>query len=196
MEIMNPTFTRSAQALLVVALAAGGNVALTALAEAQTAASPPAAAPMPPRPPMERGEPGRRGEHGMMRELERFRTSLKLDARQAALWDRALATMTPPGDRREKMKAERERVSALFDDPNFDPRKLGAEMDSRDAERRARMTATRDAWFAVYDSLNPVQRGQAREFLRSRMSRPHGMGGMGPMGAMHRHGGDGPPMPR
>ena len=191
METMNPTLTRSARALLVVALAAGA-LAPTALAQAQTASPSPLAAPLPPHPPMERSEPGRR-EHGMMRELERFRTSLKLDARQAALWDRALATMTPPGDRREKMKAERERVAALFDDAAFDPRKLAAEMDSRDAERRSRMIATRDAWFAVYDSLNPVQRGQAREFLRSRFSRSHGMGRMG---AMHRHGGDGPPMPR
>ena len=115
----------------------------------------------------------------MMRDVERLRTSLKLNANQNALWDKAEGLMRPPPDGREQMKARHDRLAAMLDDPNFDPRQLAADMDSGDNERRARMTAMRDAWFAVYDSLNPVQRGQAREFLRSHMAHPHRMGGEG-----------------
>ncbi len=130
----------------------------------------------------------------MKMELERLKGSLRLTAGQAALWDKAEAQMQPSGDPREAMRARRDRTAAMLDDPNFDPRKLAAEMDSGDAERRARTTSVRDAWFAVYDSLNPVQRGQAREFLRSHLSHRHGMHGER-MGEMQRHDGDRPPMP-
>ena len=196
---MNLSTLRIAGGLLVATIAAGGGIALTSLAEAQTA--PPAAAaapPMPPHhPPMadwghgERGGPGMHG-HRMMREVERLKTSLKLTPAQTALWDKAQASMKPPSDMREQMKARHERVAAMLDDPNFDPRKMAAEMDSTDNDRHARMASVRDAWFAVYDSLNPVQRGQAREFLRSHM--PHGMEDHG--GWKHRSDGDGgkPPM--
>ena len=189
---MKTSMTRIASSLVVIAIAVGGGVAITTLAEAQTSAS--GQPPMPPHGPEGRGM---MGGH-MMREVERLKTSLKLSPSQAALWDRAQEQMKPPTDMREKMKARRDRTAAMLDDPDFDPRKLAADMDSAEAERRARMTATRDAWFAVYASLNPVQRGEVREFLRSRMSR-HGMGDRlhERMEWMHgREGGPGrPPMP-
>lgn len=165
---MNSTLTRIASGLMVVAVAVGGGVAITTLAEAQTMA--------PGQPPHRPGMEGRGGPGGhMMREVERLKTSLKLSPSQTALWDRAQEQMKPPTDEREKMKARRDRMAAMLDDPDFDPRKLAADMDGADAERRARMTAVRDAWFAVYASLNPVQRGQVREFLRSRLAERHGM---------------------
>lgn len=193
---MNSTLTRIASGLMVVAIAVGGGVAITTLAEAQTTAPS-----MPPHRPGMEG-PGMPGGH-MMREVERLKTSLKLSPSQAALWDRAQEQMKPPADAREKMKASRDRMAAMLDDPDFDPRKLAADMDGADAERRARMTAVRDAWFAVYASLNPVQRGQVREFLRSRLAERHGMRGhMGErMERMHGRDGDRddkggrPPMP-
>ncbi len=191
---MNSTLTRIASGLMVVAVAVGGGVAITTLAEAQTAAP---GQPMPPHGPGSEGR-GMPGGH-MMREVERLKTSLKLSPSQAALWDRAQEQMKPPTDGREKMKARRDRMAAMLDDPDFDPRKLAADMDSADAERRAKMTAVRDAWFAVYASLNPVQRGQVREFLRSRLSQHHGMRErMGEwMGRMHGRDGEAgkPPMP-
>ena len=105
--------------------------------------------------------------------------------------------MKPQGDIREQMRAHHDRMAAMLDDPNFDPRKMAAEMDNLGAQHRAKMAGIRDAWLAVYDSLNPVQRGQVREFLRERMAhRMHGMQRMGErMEWMHRGGDKGqPPM--
>lgn len=130
-----------------------------------------------------RAERMRHGGH-MMREVARLKTSLKLDANQTQLWDRAEALMKPPAGLREQMKARHDQLAAALDDPNFDPRKLAADMDAAQAERSAAMKAVRDAWIAVYLSLNPVQRGQAREFLRSHMM--HGPWMHGPMEAHHR----------
>ena len=194
---MKNAMTRIATGLLVATLAAGGGIALTGLAQAQTAAPTPPMAPHHPGMGAGPGGPemhGMRGGHRMMMEVERLKTSLKLNASQTALWDKAQGLMKPPTDMHEQMKARRDRMAAMLDDPNFDPRKLASEMDAAQAERRAKMTAVRDAWFAVYDSLDPVQRGQAREFLRAHMSRPHGGGGH--MGWMHKRDGESgkPPM--
>jgi periplasmic protein CpxP/Spy len=138
------------------------------------------------------------GEHGpgmhRMHELDRFKKSLALNPQQTALWDRAVAAMKPPANMFEQMKARRDKLSAMLDDPNFDPRRMAAEMDSADAERKAHMTSIRDAWFTVYDSLNPAQRGQVREFLRERMSGHHQGGGMHERGEWMHHEGH-PPMP-
>lgn len=203
---MNLSITRIATGLVVASIAAGGGIALTSLARAQTppAATSPAA-PMPPHhPPMGdggHGGPGMHGDHRMMREVERLKTSLKLNASQTALWDKAQGLMKPPADRHEQMKAHHDRMAAMLDDPAFDPRRMAAEMDSAQIEGRARMAGVRDAWFAVYDSLNPVQRGQAREFLRAHMA--HGGMGGHEGGWMHRSDADAgkapmapPPMPR
>lgn len=170
------------QRLVGVAFAA---VCLPA-AFAQTPPAPPVpAAAWPGHPgghPMDRHEgmhEGMRGGGHMMRELARLKTSLKLDANQTQLWDRAEATMKPSTDLRDQMKTRHERMAAMLDDPNFDPRKLAADMDAAQAERTTKMNGMRDAWIAVYQSLNPVQRGQAREFLRSHMMRgPHMRGPM------------------
>ncbi len=180
---MHSISTRSARPL--TALVASATLACSFLAFASTSSA--QSAPVAPgadshahqRPPMGRGM---HGMH-MMRELDRLKTSLRLDARQVALWDRAQQQMKPPGDMREQMKARHERMAAMLDDPNFDPRKLAADMDQMEAEHATRRRAVSDAWFAVYESLNPVQRGQVREFLRSQMS--HGMRGhMGGHGMM------------
>ena len=162
--------------IAAIVVAATASLAVATVVEAQTTT--PQQRPMPGGP-MMHGGPGE--EHGgpamhMMREVERLRTSLQLNAGQAALWDKAAAQMKPPANMREEMKARHDRMTAALDDPNFDPRKLSAEMERSETERRARMASIRESWFAVYDSLNPVQRGQVREFLRERMSHRHGMG--------------------
>jgi Spy/CpxP family protein refolding chaperone len=199
---MKPLSTRNLPGIAAVLIAASACLAVATVVDAQTPPAPrpgDARAPMPPRPDgmMGPGGPRMRGMHAM-REVERLKTSLQLNAQQSALWDRAAATMKPQGDMHQQMKAGHDRMEAMLDDPNFDPRRMAAEMDRVAAERKARMTSIRDAWFAVYDALNPVQRGQVREFLRERMTRHHGMHG-GPGGRvdewMHHGEGKGqPPM--
>lgn len=199
---MNTIPSRMARALAAGALAASSCMALVSVSHAQTtaqSANPPPAARADTRAPMQadaQNGSGMRDEHGMhgmhhksmMHELGRLKTSLRLTPEQATLWDRAEQQMKPAGDMREQMKARHERMTAMLDDPNFDPRKLAGEMDSVQSERMARSKSMREAWFAVYDKLNPVQRGQVREFLRSRMSRGEHMRGR--LGSMH-HGMDG-----
>jgi Spy/CpxP family protein refolding chaperone len=198
---MKPLSTRYLPGVAAVMIAASACLVVAQVVEAQTPPAPRAGDARPPMPPSPDGKmgPGGPGMQGMhkMREVERLKTSLQLNAQQAAVWDRAVAQMKPQGDRRdmrEQMKARHDRMAAMLDDPNFDPRRLAAEMDRVGAERKARMTTIRDAWFAVYDVLNPVQRGQVREFLRERMTRHHGMhGGMhgdrgGPGGEWMHHG--------
>ena len=176
------------QRLVCIALAAA---CLPALAQTPPPPAPPGAMPASrDGHPMMDHRPGGMHEGHMMRELMRLKTSLKLDANQTQLWDRAEAMMKPPVDMREQMKARHERMGAMLDDPNFDPRKLAADMDSAQADRTAKMKGMRDAWIAVYLSLNPVQRGQAREFLRSHMMHgPRMHGGM----EWHHDGGHGMP---
>lgn len=136
------------------------------------------AQPAPPAPPSRMEGPhgpdhgpmrGPGGRH-MMRDVERLKTSLRLDPKQTALWERAADRMKVGAEGREQMKTRRDRMTALLDDPNFDPRKLVAEMDGQSAERDAQRKNMRDAWIDVYESLNPVQRGQVREFMRSHLA--------------------------
>jgi Spy/CpxP family protein refolding chaperone len=195
--------SRFVPGLTATVVAISSCFAVATMVEAQTpppAKSAPDARPRPPMPPGEHGP----GEHGPgmhhMRELERFKTSLALNAQQAALWDRATAAMKPPADMREQMKARHDRMETLLNDPNFDPRKVASETDALVAERQARMKSIREAWFAVYDSLNPTQKGQAREFMRQHMMGMGGHHGGGMRGGrgewMHYEGrGPMPPMP-
>lgn len=179
---MNTISSRVARGLAVGAFAASGCMALAGVAYAQTTGpnamqAPSATDTRAPR--MSQGDHGMRGMHRMrmMRELARLKTSLRLTPEQSALWDRAEQQMKPAGDVREQMKARHERMTAMLDDPNFDPRKLAADIDSMQSERMAKRKSMRDAWFAVYDKLNPVQRGQVREFLRERIARGERMRG-------------------
>jgi hypothetical protein len=131
--------------------------------------------------------------HGLrFEQIGKLKTSLKLTAPQAALWDKAEKAMAPPTPEartkmREEMKARHEQTLAALADPKFDPRKFSADLEKQQADmqaqRKAKMSAVREAWFTVYDSLDAGQRGQVREFLRERMDRshhrPHGWGGHG-----------------
>lgn len=200
---MNGISSRVTRGLAIGIFALSGSVALAGLSQAQTAPGSPATssdmrAPMSPDADGGKGMHGMREMHGMhgmeamcggrpmhmMRDVARLKSSLRLTPEQAALWARAAQQMKPPADLRERMKAWHERMAAMLDDPNFDPRKLAAEMDRMQSERMERHKAMREAWFAVYDQLNPVQRGQVREFLRSHMVRGEPMRGR--MDSRHR----------
>ena len=175
---MNTIYSRFARTLVASAIAASSCIALVGVSHAQTPPNADTRAPAPQMGPGMQGEHGMRGMHRMhmMRELSRLKTSLRLAPEQTALWDRAEQQMKPPADMREQMKARHDRMAAMLDDPNFDPRKFAAETDSMQAERVARHKSMREAWFAVYDKLNAAQRGQVREFLRSHMSHRQDMG--------------------
>ena len=198
---MNRISSRVTRGLATGIFALSGCMALAGLSQAQTAtqaapaAHPDMRAPMTPNARSGQRMQGMEGMHGMqamcgahpmhmMHDMARLKTSLRLTPEQAALWDRAEQQMKPPADLREQMKARHERMAAMLDDPNFDPRKLAAETDSMQSERIEKHKAMREAWFAVYDKLNPVQRGQVREFLRSHMARGERMPGY--MGSKHR----------
>ncbi len=153
---------------------------VTAVAFAQSAPTPPTG-PHPARPGMEHGmqHPDMDHEHGgffMPHQLAGLKTSLHLTPQQTALWDKAEKAMTPPPDARAKMeemmKAHHAQALAALADPKFDPRKFAAEQekqrDEMQAQRKARMNTIQEAWFTVYDSLDAGQRGQVREFLRTR----------------------------
>ena len=186
---MKTISSRMTRGVMAGAFAASSCLAWVGVSHAQT---PTQTAPAPPGPGMHSTHDmqGMHDMHGMrhmhmMRELARLKTSLRLTPEQAALWDRAEQQMKPAADVREQMKATHGRMTAMLDDPNFDPRKLAAEMDRVQTERMAKHKTTREAWFAMYDKLDPVQRGQVREFLRSHMAHGKGMGEH--MGWMHRH---------
>jgi len=143
----------------------------------------------PARPPLEaqdcgrQGHPGGRfgedGRGGMGRQLEALKMSLNLNSQQAARWENAKKAMMPAPEASEaikaRMEARHDQVLAALSDPAFNPRKFAAEMDRNQAEMQTRFEATRklrrDAWFAVYDSLDAGQRGQVREFLRAHLER-------------------------
>ena len=174
---MKTISSRMTRGIMAGALAASSCLAWVAVSHAQTSTQ---AAPAPKGLAMHDMQ-GMHEMHGMrhmhmMRELARLKTSLRLTPEQAALWDRAEQQTKPDADVREQMKARHGRMTAMLDDPNFDPRKLAAEVDSVQTERMAKHKSTREAWFAVYDKLNPAQRGQVREFLRARMARGEHMG--------------------
>ncbi len=178
---MKKSSLRLLPGLAAAVVAAAASFGAATVVQAQTTGSAPPARPMPGSPgdgPGMRRGPDGPGMHGgpglhgmrMMRELDRLKTSLQLNGSQAAAWDKAVAEMKPSGDPRAEMKAHHDRLATALDDPNFDPRKLSADMDRMETERRARMSMIREAWFSVYDTLNPVQRGQVREFLRKKMT--------------------------
>ena len=118
-----------------------------------------------------------RGRIDMASRLEALKASLNLNSQQAALWETARKATIPALEarktHRDRMKARHDRLLVALSDPASDPRTLAAEMDREQAETQTRLQATRklrrDAWFAVYDSLDAGQRSQVREFLRARL---------------------------
>ncbi|MQY51885.1 periplasmic heavy metal sensor [Rhodocyclus tenuis] len=108
------------------------------------------------------------GGHGSpLRELGRLHDELKLDAKQEALWkDAEQATRDARKDSRERLREEHEKTLAALDQPNADLRAIFKAHDETHADIAKRHEASRERWFAFYDSLNPNQREKARLFLR------------------------------
>ena len=138
--------------------------------------------------------PGERGPEGMgpMRGLERLHKELNLNAQQEELWKKAQG-LQREAHRAMRAKGEetRAQLRAEIDKPGADLKQFAQLRDQLGAQMRAQMEATqkqvREAWFAVYDTLDAAQREKVRVAIRDGMDRMSGMGRHrgGPRGEIH-----------
>ncbi len=138
--------------------------------------------------------PGERGPEGMgpMRGLERLHKELNLNAQQEELWKKAQAAQRE-AHRAMRAKGEetRAKLRVEIDKPGADLKQFAQLRDQLGAQMRAQMEATqkqvREAWFAVYDTLDAAQREKVRVAIRDGMDRMSGMGRHrgGPRGEIH-----------
>ena len=129
---------------------------------------------------------------GPMRGLERLHKELNLNSQQEELWKRAQAAQR---EAHRSMRAQgeetRAKLRAEIDKPGADLKQFAQLRDQLGAQMRAQMEATqkqvREAWFAVYDTLDAAQREKVRVAIRDGMDRMSGMGRHrgGPRGEIH-----------
>ena len=113
----------------------------------------------------------------VLRELSRLHDELKLNPQQEALWQEASRFSREGMDAmRTQMRGQRAAALSMLSQPNADLRAIAAQMDeAREAGRKQR-EANRERWLQVYDSLDAVQKEQARLFVKSRIERMEGGG--------------------
>jgi len=129
---------------------------------------------------------------GPMRGFEELHKELNLNAQQEELWKKAEAAQR---ELFRSMRAKREETRAKLrveiDKPGADLKQFTQLRDELGAQMRAQMEATqkqvREAWFAVYDTLDSVQKEKVRVAIRDGMDRMSRMGRHrdGPRGEMH-----------
>ena len=139
--------------------------------------------------------PGGKGPEGMgpMRGLERLHRDLKLNPQQEELWKKAQGAQRDAfRSIRAKGEETRAKLRVEIDKPGADLKQFAQLRDELGAQMRAQMEATRkqvrEAWFAVYDTLDPGQREKVRVAIRDGMDRMSQMGRRhrgGPRGEMH-----------
>lgn len=106
------------------------------------------------------------------RQLARLHHELKLDAQQEALWQAAEQGMREARKGLgERLREEHRQTRAALAAPDADLRAVLARLDEQRAERDKLRLADRERWLALYDSLNPTQKEQARNFLRQQLER-------------------------
>ena len=135
--------------------------------------------------------PGGKGPEGMgpMRGFERLHKELNLNAQQEDLWKRA---QTAQREAFRSMRARGEETRAMLrveiDKPGADLKQFAQLRDELSAQMRAQMEAARkqvrEAWFAVYDTLDSAQKEKVRVAIRDGMDRMGRHRG-GPRGEMH-----------
>ena len=135
--------------------------------------------------------PGGKGPEGMgpMRGLERLHKELNLNAQQEELWKKAQAAQREAfRAMRAKGEETRAKLRVEIDKPGADLKQFAQLRDELGARMRAQMEATqkqvREAWFAVYDTLDSAQKEKVRVSIRDgmdRMSRHR----VGPRGETH-----------
>ena len=136
--------------------------------------------------------PDAAGPEGMgpMRGLERLHKELNLNAQQEELWKKA------QGLQREAFRAmhargeeTRAKLRVEIDKPGADLKQFAQLREQLGAQMRARMEAARkqvrEAWFAVYDTLDSAQKEKIRVAIRDGMDRMGRHQRGGPRGEMH-----------
>ena len=122
-------------------------------------------------PPADAGGP-RPGMHGHSmfhgKALQKLHDTLKLDAKQEALWQEAEQFAKSRFDgKREQFRAHREEIDALLGQSGVDLRAVLKRMDEFRAGGEKERDAVRERWLAVYDALDAGQKEQVRLFLKS-----------------------------
>lgn len=112
------------------------------------------------------------GEHRMLRGLDRLHDSLKLNADQERLWQKAQGQMKQDAQAARARHDElRDKTRAALDQPNADLHALASDLDRAHDQDIAARRQVRDQWLALYDSLDAAQKEQVRGFLKERMQR-------------------------
>jgi Spy/CpxP family protein refolding chaperone len=118
---------------------------------------------------------------GPMRGFERLHKELKLNAQQEDLWKKAQGAQREAfRSMRAKGEETRAKLRVEIDKPGADLKQFAQLRDELGAQTRAQMDAlrsqAREAWFAVYDALDPGQKEQVRVAIRDGMDRMSHMG--------------------
>jgi len=127
---------------------------------------------------------------GPMHGFERLHKELKLNAQQEDLWKRAQAAQRDAfRSMRAKGEETRAKLRAEIDKPDADLKQFAQLRDQLGAQMRAQMETTRkqvrEAWFAVYDTLDSVQKEKVRVAIRDGMERMGRHHRGGPRAEMH-----------
>ena len=136
--------------------------------------------------------PAGKGPEGMgpMRGLERLHKELNLNAQQEDLWKKAQGAQREAfRSMRAKGEETRAKLRVEIDKPGADLKQFAQLRDQLGAQMRAQMEAThkqvREAWFAVYDTLDSGQREKVRVAIRDGMDRMGRHHRGGPRAEMH-----------
>ena len=138
--------------------------------------------------------PGGNAPEGMgpMRGLERLHKQLNLNSQQEELWKKAQAAQRDAfRSMRAKGEETRAKLRVEIDKPGADLKQFAQLRDQLGAQMHAQMEAThkqvREAWFAVYDTLDSGQKEKVRVAIRDGMDRMGHMGRHrgGPRGEQH-----------
>jgi protein CpxP len=126
---------------------------------------------------------------GPMPGFEKLHKELNLNAQQEELWKKAQGVQREAfRSMRAKGEETRAKLRVEIDKPGADLKQFAQLRDQLGAQMRAQMeaihTQVRDAWFAVYDALDPGQREKVRVAIRDGMDRMGRHRG-GPHGEMH-----------
>ncbi len=134
--------------------------------------------------------PGGTEGRGPARGFERLHKELNLNAQQEELWKKA---QTAQRDAFRSMRAKgqetRATLRAEIDKPGADLKQFAQLRDELGAQMRAQMEAARkqmrEAWFAVYDTLDSGQKEKVRVAIRDGMDRMGRHHRGGPRAEMH-----------
>src|SRR6266852_7892631 len=113
---------------------------------------------------------------GPMRGFERLHKQLKLNPQQEELWKKAQAAQREAfRSMRAKGEETRAKLRVEIDKPGADLKQFAQLRDQLGAQMHAQMEAihkqVREAWFAVYDTLDSGQREKVRVAIRDGIDR-------------------------